>query len=288
MPDSARSAAGAMPAKAVGEFTVPSALGPDRMPARRAFVPEASLPFDPFLMFVQFGPRELHETGWGFGPHPHRGFETITYMLDGGIEHRDSAGGHAVLGPGDVQWMTAGAGIVHAEEPPAALRRNGGIVHGFQIWLNLPAALKVAPPGFSVLRGAETPLAAPAPGVTVRVIGGRCGDVESPVRLRSPVFLWHVTLAPGARWSFAKEDGWIAASYAFSAAERGRMTVFDRAGEIVSLAHDGAAPLELLVLGGRPFDEPIASYGPFVMTTREEIAAAIRDYQSGRMGSLPE
>jgi redox-sensitive bicupin YhaK (pirin superfamily) len=284
MPDSASATA----ARVLGEFAVPVALGPDLMPARRAFGPVESGPFDPFLALTHFGPREFKETNWGFGPHPHRGFETITYMLEGGIAHRDSTGGHAVLGPGDVQWMTAGAGIVHAEEPPAALLRNGGIVHGFQIWLNLPAALKNAPPGFSVLLGAEIPRAAPAPGVTVRVIGGRCGDAESPVRLHSPVFLWHVTLAPGARWSFAKEDGWSALSYAFSRAERGRTTVFERAGKIVTLAHDGAAPLDLLVMGGQPFDEPIASYGPFVMTSREEIIAAIRDYQSGRMGSLPE
>ena len=287
MPDNASAIAGAA-ARVIGEFTVPAALGPDGMPARRAFGPHESRPFDPFLTCTHFGPREFRETNWGFGPHPHRGFETITYMLEGGIEHRDSAGGHAVLGPGDVQWMTAGAGIVHAEEPPAALLRNGGIVHGFQIWLNLPAALKNAPPGFTVLRGAELPLATPAPGVTVRVIGGRCGNVESPMRLRSPVFLWHVTLSRGARWLFAKDDGWSAVSYAFSEAERGRTTVFDRAGEFVALAHDGAAPLELIVMGGQPFDEPIASYGPFVMTSRDEIIAAIRDYQSGRMGSLSE
>lgn len=287
MPDNASAIAGAA-AKVIGEFAVPMALGPDLMPARRAFGPGESRPFDPYLALTHFGPREFKDTNWGFGPHPHKGFETITYMLEGGIEHRDSVGGHAVLGPGDVQWMTAGAGIVHAEEPPAALIRDGGTVHGFQIWLNLPAALKDAPAGFSVLRGAEMPRAAPAPGVTVRVIGGRCGDVESPVRLRSPVFLWHVTLAPGARWSFAKENGWSALSYAFSEAERGRTTVFDRAGEIVALAHDGAAPLDLLVMGGQPFGEPIAHYGPFVMTSREEIVAAIRDYQSGRMGSLAE
>src|SRR5689334_21982618 len=285
---SAHSAASSVAAKPIAEFVVPQALGSDLMPARRAFVPEQSQPFDPFLMFVEFGPRELHETRWGFGPHPHRGFETITYLVEGGIEHRDSAGGHALLGPGDVQWMTAGAGIVHAEEPPQVLREGGGIVHGFQIWLNLPAASKDAPAGFSVLRGAEMPCAQPAPGVALRVIGGRCGAAESPVRLRTPVFLWHVTLAPGARWRFAKEIGWSAMSYPFSGAARGRMTVFDRAGEIVSLANDGAAPLDLLVLGGRPLDEPIASYGPFVMTTREQIVAAIRDYRSGRMGSLPE
>jgi redox-sensitive bicupin YhaK (pirin superfamily) len=284
MPDSARSAASAI----LGEFTVPAAPGPDRMPARRAFGPDQSRPFDPFLAFIHFGPRELHETAWGFGPHPHKGFETITYMLEGGIEHRDSAGGHAVLGPGDVQWMTAGAGIVHSEEPPRPLVERGGTVHGFQIWLNLPAALKNVPPSFSVLRASEIPRAEPANGVAVRVIGGRCGEVESAVRLRSPLFLWHVTLAPGARWSFAKPDGWSAMSYAFAGATPGRVTIFDRAGESARLANDGAAPLELIALGGQPLDEPIASYGPFVMSTREEIVAAIRDYQSGRMGHLPE
>ncbi len=178
MPDSAYPAASGIAAHPIGEFVVPQALGPDHMPARRAFVPEQSRPFDPFLMFIEFGPRELHETRWGFGPHPHRGFETITYLIEGGIEHRDSAGGHALLGPGDVQWMTAGAGIVHAEEPPQALRERGGIVHGFQLWLNLPAALKDAPASFSILSAAEMPRAAPAPGVTVRVIGALGGLSE--------------------------------------------------------------------------------------------------------------
>ena len=284
MPDSAR----AVPSAKIAEFVAEASLGSDGMPARHPLSPDRAQLFDPFLYLAHFGPRELHETDWGFGPHPHRGFETITYLLLGGIEHRDSTGGHAVLGAGDVQWMTAGGGIVHSEEPPEALRKSCGLVHGFQIWLNLPAALKLTPPGFSVLRSAAMPVAAPAPGVTVRVIGGRCGEAESPVRLRSPVFLWHATLAPGARWSFAKEDGWSAFAYAFSEAERGRTTVFDRAGETITLAHEGKAPLDLLVMGGQPFDEPIASYGPFVMTSHEEILTAIRDYQSGRMGSLAE
>jgi redox-sensitive bicupin YhaK (pirin superfamily) len=282
MPDSMRAPASA----AVAEFTAPGRIGSDRMPMRNPFAPEASRPFDPFLYLAHFGPRELHETDWGFGPHPHRGFETITYLLAGAIEHRDSAGGHAVIGAGDVQWMTAGGGIVHSEEPPEALRRSGGLVHGFQIWLNLPRPLKLAAPGFAVLRAADTPRVEPAPGVEVRVIGGRCGAGESPLRMRSPVFLWHARLAPGARWSFVKPAGWSAFAYAFSEAERGRTTVFDRAGEAVALAHDGAAPLDLLVMGGQPFDEPIASYGPFVMSTRDEIVTALRDYQSGRMGSL--
>lgn len=286
MPDSTRAAASA--AKVIGEYIVPAALGPDRMPARRAFGPDQSRPFDPFLALTHFGPRELHETDWGFGPHPHKGFETVTYMLEGGIEHRDSVGGHALLGPGDVQWMTAGGGIVHAEEPPAALREHGGVIHGFQIWLNLPAALKETPAAFSVLRAADIPRCKPVPGVVVRVIGGRCGEAESPVRLHSPVFLWHVTLAPGARWTFAKADGWSALAYAFTDPSRARVTVFDRAGETATLANEGAVALDAIVMGGQPFDEPIASYGPFVMTSREEIVAAIRDYQAGRMGSLPE
>ena len=137
MPDSARTA----PSATIGEFVAEAGLGGDGMPARHPFSPDRAGPFDPFLYLAHFGPRELHETRWGFGPHPHRGFETITYLLSGGIEHRDSTGGHAVLGAGDVQWMTAGGGIVHSEEPPEALRKSGGIVHGFQIWLNLPPAL---------------------------------------------------------------------------------------------------------------------------------------------------
>ncbi|MCW5773863.1 MAG: pirin family protein [Rhodospirillaceae bacterium] len=267
---------------------VPATLSQSRMPARHVFAPEQSRPFDPFLYLVHFGPRELLETDWGFGPHPHRGFETVTYLLSGAVEHRDSAGGHAVIGPGDVQWMTAGAGIVHAEEPPAALRRSGGIVHGFQIWLNLPLPLKMAPPGFAVLRGAEMPRAAPTEGVEVRVIGGRCGEVESPLRIHSPLLLWHATLAPRAHWRFAKPAGWTLFTYAFSEAECGRITLFDPEGEQVDIAHDGAAPLELLVMGGAPFGDPIASYGPFVMTSREELIEAVRDYQAGRMGRLDE
>ncbi|MGH7005215.1 MAG: pirin family protein, partial [Alphaproteobacteria bacterium] len=175
MPDSTRSMASAK----IGEFVAPAQLGPDRMPVRHPFSPDRSRPFDPFLYLAHFGPRALHETNWGFGPHPHRGFETITYMLSGGIEHRDSTGEHAVLGPGDVQWMTAGGGIVHSEEPPEALRRDGGVVHGFQIWLNLPTPLKMIEAGFSVLRAADMPRAAPARGVFVRVIGGNCGDATS-------------------------------------------------------------------------------------------------------------
>lgn len=272
---------------ALAEFVAPAALGPDAMPARHAFSPDRSRPFDPFLYFVHFGPRELKETRWGFGPHPHRGFETITYLLSGAIEHRDSAGGHAVIGAGDVQWMTAGDGIVHSEEPPAALRDAGGIVHGFQIWLNLPLALKRARPGFAVLRGTDMPETAPCPGLRVRVIGGRCGPAESPVRVHSPLLLWHATLAPGARWNFAKPAGWTLFAYDFSAAERGRTTLFDPALEQVTLAHDGPAPRETLVLGGQPLGDPIASYGPFVMSTRDEVIEAVHDYQAGRMGSLP-
>ncbi len=281
--------AGAPPASApLAAYIAPAQLGPDRMPARHPFTPERSRPFDPFLYLAHFGPRELHETDWGFGPHPHRGFITVTYLLAGQIEHRDSFGGHAIIGAGDVQWMTAARGIVHAEEPPAALRESGGLVHGFQLWVNLPAALKSIAPSFSVLRGADMPVATPQPGVVVRVIAGAFDGIASPLQPLSPMAILHVTLAPGTRWTCPKPVGWSAFNYAFSEAERGQVQVFDPAAAGLDLAHGGTVPLDLLVLTGAPIGEPIASYGPFVMNTRDQIMAAARDFQSGAMGRVTD
>lgn len=287
MPDTAQ--AGAVPAAApIATYIAPAQVGPDRMPARHPFTPERSRPFDPFLYLAHFGPRELHETDWGFGPHPHRGFVTVTYLLAGQIEHRDSFGGHAIIGAGDVQWMTAARGIVHAEEPPVKLQRSGGLVHGFQLWVNLPAALKSIAPSFSVLRGADTPVVAPAAGVTVRVIAGEFGNAASPLQPLSPMAILHATLAPGVHWACPKPVGWSAFAYAFSEAERGRVDMFDPATAEIGLAHHGSAPLDALVLAGAPIGEPIASYGPFVMNTRDEIIQAARDFQSGAMGRVPD
>jgi hypothetical protein len=270
------------------EGDVPRELGPDRMPVRHAVTHETAQHFDPFLYFAHFGPEELHRTGWGFPPHPHRGFETITYMLEGRLEHRDSVGAHAILEPGDVQWMTAGGGIVHAEEPPADFRRTGGTVHGFQIWLDLPRPLKMTAPGFQMLRAADMPVIEPAAGVTVRIIGGSLGDVASPVTTHSPVQLFHVSLAAGAAWDVPVADGHALFAYGFGGPADGRLRLFETGGTVATVEGDEAAATEWLVLGGARLEQPIAAYGPFVMSTREELVQAFEDYKSGRMGTVAE
>lgn len=279
-------------------LNTPLATGPDLMPARRVFTPEASAAFDPFIYLVHFGPRELNETNWGFPAHPHKGFETITYMLQGSLEHRDSSGGHAVLGPGDVQWMTAGAGVIHSEIPPQAFRQSGGIVDGFQIWLNLARADKSAPAGFQMLRGEDMPVVEPSSGVTLRVIGGEVGDRSSPVRMLTKVSLIHARLDRGACWRHDLSLGHNAFAYVFDGVceietpggstngETGQMVILGADNDAVTLTAAGDGACDLLFFSGAPIDEPIAAYGPFVMTTREEIVTAIEDYNSGRMGSL--
>ncbi len=269
------------------------------MPARRVFTPETSAAFDPFLYFVHFGPHELHETDWGFPPHPHKGFETITYMLEGSLEHRDSAGGHAILKPGDVQWVTAGKGIIHSEIPPAAFQRSGGAVDGFQIWLNLAREHKAAPPGYQMLRAKDMPILEPASGVALRVIGGQVGDARSPVRMLTPVSVIRARLDRGACWRHDTIPGHNAFAYVIEGAcaieaagnspangETGQMIVLGADNGAVTLTAAGNDACDLLFLSGAPIKEPIAAHGPFVMTTREEIITAIEEYNSGRMGSL--
>lgn len=279
-------------------LNTPLMTGPDGMPARRVFTPEMSASFDPFLYFVHFGPRELHETNWGFPAHPHKGFETITYMLEGSLEHRDSAGGHAILEPGDVQWVTAGKGIIHSEIPPAAFQQSGGTVDGFQIWLNLASRHKSAPAGYQMLRAGETPIARPASGVTLRIIGGELGDKRSPVRMLTPVNLIHARLDRGAAWHHELSVGHNAFAYVIAGAceiesaggttggEAGQVTVFGADNDAVTVTPAGSGSCDLLFLSGAPIDEPIAAHGPFVMTSRDEIIAAIEEYNSGRMGRL--
>ena len=274
-------------------FQAHQAVGPDGMPARHVITPDHAGAFDPFIYMAHFGPRELHETSWGFPGHPHKGFETITYMLEGSLEHHDSTGGHAVLNPGDVQWMTAGAGIVHSEIPPEAFQRAGGTVHGFQIWLNLARADKSATPRFQMLRAADMPTAHPADGVTVRVIGGAEAGTSSPVDLLTDVSLIHASLSAGAAWSYQPPAGHNAFAYVFggagtvggATAETGSVALFGRDPGAIALTADDKT-LDLLILTGAPIDEPVAAYGPFVMNTRDEIVEAIHDYNAGKMGSV--
>jgi redox-sensitive bicupin YhaK (pirin superfamily) len=236
----------------------------------------------------------------GAPDHPHRGFETITYLLAGRMRHRDSAGYSADLGPGDVQWMTAGAGVVHSEMPHPDLRSNGGVVHGFQVWLNLPAVSKMVPPRYQDLRAERIPSASTAGGlVRVRVIAGEALGVRAATDTRLPLTFLHVTLQPGASFEQPIPPQHNAFAYVFSGeaaigspavrVARGQAAILGE-GDRISLALDDAASsgAELLLMAGQPLNEPVARYGPFVMNTQEQIAEAIKDYQAGRMGRIPE
>lgn len=249
---------------------------------------------DPFLLLDEMGPAD-YAPGRAVGApdHPHRGFETVTYMLAGEMVHRDSNGGHGVITPGAVQWMTAGAGIVHSEMPSETMMRLGGRMHGFQLWVNLPAAKKMIPPRYQGFLSHEIPSVTSADGAVVRVIAGEVAGVRGVVDTTSPVTYAHVSLPTGATVSWTPDDGHTALVHVFegsaevngTAAPEGVMVVADRSsGSVVVTAPDG--PTELLLLGGQPLGEPIARYGPFVMNTRDEIIRAFDDYEAGRLGTI--
>jgi len=270
---------------------------------RRAFPHPSFSAADPFLLLdhlgaVEYAPGEAK----GAPDHPHRGFETVTYIMDGAIEHRDSTGGGGVITDGATQWMTAGAGIVHSEMPPEALVRSGGLFHGVQLWVNLPRAEKWAPPRYQDLRGDGLVLvSSPDGGALVRLIAGNLAGFEGPGSTYTPIVYAHATVSPGARLEVPWPDGFNAFVYAL--AGRGRVGADNlpiEEGRLAALASGGhvvveAAPrqpestpaLEVLLLGGRPIREPVVFYGPFVMNTKAEILEAIDDYRAGRMGVIP-
>jgi hypothetical protein len=272
-------------------------------PVRRAFAGVDLADLDPFVHLdqmgeVEYAPGEPKGTPW----HPHRGFETVTYMIDGTFEHSDSNGGGGVITNGDTQWMTAGAGILHIEKPPEALVVSGGLFHGFQLWVNLPATLKWSAPRYQDLRAGEVALVSSSDGgVLVRVIAGEVGGYQGPGSTYSPMTLVHATLSPGARLSIPWRADYNALAYVLSGhgtvgAEArpiatGQLAVYGP-GNALTIA---AAPiqesryptLDVLILGGRPIGEPVAWMGPFVMNTREEVMQAFADYQAGRLGSIP-
>jgi quercetin 2,3-dioxygenase len=256
--------------------------------------------FDPFLLLDEMGPVELGAgEAKGAPDHPHRGFETVTYMLDGKMVHRDSHGNSGKLGHGDVQWMTAGAGVIHSEMPEAEFARRGGRMHGFQLWVNLPRRDKLIAPRYQEFPAAKIPEAASADGkIRVRVIAGEAMGAKAVIDTRTPIMVLHYTVAPGARVVQAVPREFSAFGYVFAGAasfgdemrEAGahQMVIFANDGDEISLAAaDQHEPLELMLIGGVPLHEPIARYGPFVMNTQAEIADAITDYQSGRFGEIP-
>jgi len=268
-------------------------------PVRRPF-PTAQLgQIDPFLLIDEMGPVDWPPGGAiGAPDHPHRGFETITYVLQGRNRHKDSHGHSGALGPGDVQWMTAGGGVVHSELPDPEFKRNGGVMHGFQIWVNLPARDKFMTPRYQELRAESIPEAtSPDGGVHVRVIAGEALGVRAMTETRTPIMLLHFTLQPGASLAQPVPLHHIALAYVFrneallgpraALAREGALGRFG-AGVLARFGApvDGKAPTELLLLTGEPINEPIVRYGPFVMNTRQEILDAFRDYEEGRMGTI--
>lgn len=251
---------------------------------------------DPFLLLDEMGPADYGPgEAVGAPDHPHRGFETVTYMLEGEFEHEDSAGHRGLLRPGDVQWMTAGAGIIHSEMPSQRIREHGGRVHGFQIWVNLPARLKLTRPRYQEVAAARIPQATSADGLArVCVIAGEALGVQAVIDTHTPIVYQDWSLAPGADVTTRVAAEQQALVYVFEGSalvgaqatevRDGQLAILGR-GQHVRLRAEQAAG-RLLLLAGVPLAEPVARYGPFVMNTQEEIAAAVHDFRTGRMGEI--
>ena len=277
-------------------FSAPRASDGDGVELRRAFPGSAMIDLDPFLLLDQMGPMEVAPgKARGFPPHPHRGFETVTYLLSGEMQHRDSWGNHGLLQPGDVQWMTAGSGLVHSELPGEALVRNGGRLLGFQLWINLPKKDKMIAPRYQDTPSARIPVARTADGtVSARVIAGDTMGVRGIIETRIPILYLHLALQPGAEFEQPVPPGHNAFAYvvegeaAFEGRKAGaqQVAVFNRGGDAMAVRNAGAAPLSLLLIAGEPIGDPVARYGPFVMNTREELIQAVEDFRTGKMGVL--
>jgi len=255
---------------------------------------------DPFLLLdemfpVELGPNEAK----GAPDHPHRGFETVTYLVGGRMQHKDSQGHAGILRPGDVQWMTAGGGVVHSEMPENEFFRTGGRMHGFQLWVNLPRRDKMMRPRYQEIPRERIPTAVRSDGkIRVRVIAGEALGAKAVIDTRTPIMLLHYTLAPGALVVQPAPPNYTVFAYVFGGSgnfgsnERGgtahQMVLFANDGEAISInsSPDGSSDLEVLVIGGTPLHEPVARYGPFVMNTKQEISQAIEDYQNGKMGQI--
>jgi redox-sensitive bicupin YhaK (pirin superfamily) len=265
----------------------------DGVAIRRAFPTRLLDDVDPFLLLDHLGPTDLQPgEAKGFSDHPHRGFETVTYMLDGQFQHRDSRGNQGLLGPGDLQWMTAGSGLVHSEMPGPDLIRNGGRLQGFQLWVNLPRRDKMIDPRYQELTGARIPTVRNG-GVTVRIIAGEALGENGSIQTRIPITYLHLTLEPGAEHVQPIPRSQNAFAYVINGestpAKAGDVIVFGNDGDAVRLSNDASAKREanLLLISGEPLNEPVARYGPFVMNTRQEVVQAFEDYQQGRLGRIP-
>jgi quercetin 2,3-dioxygenase len=269
------------------------------VPIRRVFPGELAMAdADPFLLLDHAGPT-LNGPGEAKGAswHPHRGFETVTYMLDGELAHQDTTGGGGVIGEGETQWMTAGAGIQHEELPTERLYKMGGLFHVVQLWVNLPPSLKMTTPRYqSITKDSLRLLTSHDGGALVRLIAGNIAGFDGPGVTHTPITYAHVTLAPGAQLTVPWSPEFSAFAYVLAGhgtvgaesrpIENGALAVFGPGDHLVVTAAEHGAPLEVILLGGLPIRAPIEHYGPFVMNTRPEIVQAIEDYQAGRLGTL--
>ncbi|CAL9525103.1 pirin family protein [Streptomyces sp. enrichment culture] len=283
--------------------TAPSGFEGEGFPVRRAFAGINYRHLDPFIMMdqmgeVEYAPGEPKGTPW----HPHRGFETVTYIIDGIFDHQDSHGGGGTITNGDTQWMTAGSGLLHIEAPPEQLVMSGGLFHGLQLWVNLPAKDKMMAPKYQDIRsGSVQLLTSPDGGALLRVIAGGLDGHEGPGATHTPITMVHATLAPGAEVTLPWREDFNGLAYVMAGrgsvgAERrpvrlGQTAVFGAGGSLTVRAdeqQDANTPdLEVVLLGGRPIREPMAHYGPFVMNTRDELQQAFEDFQKGRLGTVP-
>jgi quercetin 2,3-dioxygenase len=248
---------------------------------------------DPFLMLDHFGPLNVAPGGnGGLNPHPHRGFETVTIMLEGAMEHHDSTGNRGLITPGDVQWMTAASGIVHAEYHEKEFAKNGGVLHGVQLWVNLPARFKMNPPGYQDLPKTIIPVMEKN-GAMLHVIAGEIDGVTGPAKTHTPMMVVRIESKLAADFSIPVPQNFNAAIYVIDGEIKFTNGQAAKAHQLCLLAQDGlgasihAAPGTMaLLLGGETIGEPVASYGPFVMNTRAEIMQAVNDFQDGKMGRL--
>jgi quercetin 2,3-dioxygenase len=278
--------------------TAPQGLEGEGFPVRRAFAGVDLADLDPFIHMdemgeVDYGPGEPRGTDW----HPHRGFETVTYMLDGTFQHQDSHGGGGLITNGATQWMTAGGGILHIETPPEELVISGGLFHGIQLWVNLPAKQKMVAPRYQNLDAGQVALLSSADGGgLVRLIAGDVGGYRGPGSTHTPITVAHATLAAGARLVLPWRADFNALAYVLEGSgtagterrsvQAGQLVVFGAGGSL-TLEANRSGPLDVLLLGGQPIREPVAAYGPFVMNTRDELVAAVEDFQAGRLGTVP-
>ena len=283
--------------------TAPAGFEGEGFPVRRAFAGVSKDQLDPFIHMdqmgeVEYAAGEAKGTPW----HPHRGFETVTYMIDGTFQHQDSIGGGGLIADGATQWMTAGSGILHIERPPDELVASGGLFHGTQLWVNLPSADKWVDPRYQDIRPGSVALAtSPDGGALLRIIAGELGGHVGPGSTHTPITMVHATVSPGAQLELPWEPGYNALAYVLSGdgtvgpdrrpVKTGQLAVFGP-GNGLSLSADADQDsrhpaLDVVLLGGRPIGEPVAQYGPFVMNTRVELQQAFEDFEKGRMGSIP-